>query len=385
MKIKWQNIKEKWQNIKITVQKRRWLKIVLLLLMALFVLSVVALCSPRVQEPAPLPPQELPPAPEPEPEPEPEPLPEPLLNPLTHLPLADEAALEKRVILVSIDNYKPARPQAGICTADVMYEVPAEGGISRLMGLFFTDTPEIIGPVRSARPYMVDVAREWRGLFVHCGGSPDALSYLAKGTVNWINEMGNGKYFWRDKSRHMPHNLFTSSENLYSFLEAKGWEQAQVPRAFSFYAKEEGPPASAALADIVNIDYSTNKNSYVYDQLSGLYARSISGEPHIDINTQSQVQAANILVQRVRSKVLDNVGRLEINLVGEGEALLFTSGTVQEGAWKRASLDEQTYFCGADGQEWRLSPGQTWIQLCDGITKVSYENSGEQLTTNDEV
>jgi hypothetical protein len=58
--------------------------------------------------------------------------------------------------------------------------------------------------------------------------------------------------------------------------------------------------------------------------------------------------------------------------------MLFTRGTVQEGVWKRASLDEPTFFYGADEKEWRLAPGQTWIQLCDGVTKVFYEDSAAE-------
>lgn len=367
-----------------TGQKRGFLKKSLLFMLALLLLCANTACAKKDGD--------LPPSPERKkpswfaPLLAPEPEPEPILNPLTHMPVTDETALERRVVVVSIDNDTPARPQAGISTADIMYEVPAEGGISRLLALFFTDAPETIGPVRSARPYIVNVAREWQGLFVHCGGSPDALNYLAKGEVNWLNEMANGKYFWRDKSRKAPHNLFTSSENLYIFLADKGWEQVNTPRALPFYGPEEGPPATALKADTVNINYANkiNRNTYTYDPQSKLYARSIGNEPHIDKNTEAQVQAANILVQRVKSKVLDSVGRLEINLVGEGEALLFTQGTVQQGAWKRASLDEPTYFCDADGAEWHLSPGQTWIQICDGVTKVLYEDSTaeEQLTIN---
>jgi hypothetical protein len=298
-----------------------------------------------------------------------------LLNPLTNLPLDDEEAKQRRLILVCIDNYKTARPQAGISAAELMYEVSAEGGISRLMALFFADTLKLIGPVRSARPYMVDVAREWQALFVHCGGSPDALNYLDTGTVNWIDEMSYSQYFWRDKTRDMPHNLFTSSANLYSFLQDKGWEQAVTPRALSFFAEDEGPPAEASLADTVYIDFPANKNTYIYDPQSWLYARSIDDEPHIDLFTGEQIQASNLLVQRIKSTVLDDEGRLALTLVGEGEAQLFTRGTVQEGTWKRASLTEPTRFYGADGAEWQLASGQTWIHLCDDITEVSYENS----------
>lgn len=347
---------------------KKILPLIVILLM-LLALPLLASCHKGNEEAPPAEPQR------PVIEAEPEPEPEPILNPLTNLPVADEAALARRVLVVSIDNFKAARPQAGISTADIMYEVPAEGGISRLLAVFYADTPELIGPVRSARPYMVDIAREWQGVFIHCGGSNDALSYLAKGEVNWLNEMSSSKYFWRDKKRTMPHNLFTASANIYEFLADKGWSEIQFPRAFSFYAEDDGPPSDSVLADIVHVNYSYAKNLYVYDADTRLYARSIGDAPHMDVNGEAQVQAANILIQRVKSKVLDSEGRLSINLVGEGEAMLFTRGTVAEGTWKRASLDEPTCFLGADGKEWQLSAGQTWIQLCDNLVKISYEDT----------
>ena len=81
-------------------------------------------------------------------------------------PLTGEAVEEllTRPIQVSIDNAAPARPQSGLSAADIIFEYPVEGSITRIQAIFYTKLPETVGPVRSARPYFVDTYNRlpWR-------------------------------------------------------------------------------------------------------------------------------------------------------------------------------------------------------------------------------
>ena len=310
-----------------------------------------------------------------EPEPEPEPEPPQILNPLTNLPVESEECLNRRMLLVVLDNVLNARPHYGIFFADLVYEMPVEGGASRLVAVFYENNQEIIGPVRSARLYMVDIAREWQGVFVHCGGSPESLSVLTRGYVNWINEITRGAYFWRDRSRRAPYNVMTSTELLYQYIEHREWDLYQKPRAFRFYGENEWRPMRHAQADIVRVHYRQAHNNYIFNRATGLYARYIGETPFIDANNGAQLHVANIIVQHVDSRVLDAEGRLRIDLVGEGTAKLFTGGTVQYGTWQRANIDSPTIFLNERGEEWRLNSGQTWIQIVDRNVTVRYEDS----------
>lgn len=300
-------------------------------------------------------------------------------GPLNHLKLDEQAQSEvlDRPIVVTIDNLSKARPQSGLAMADLMYELPAEGGISRYLAVFYCSSPDIVGPVRSARPYLVDVAKGYGGVYVHAGGSMDALSYLQKGSWPYINEFAYGSSFWRDKSRKAPHNLYTSIENLMEIITKKGWNEKIQPEALLFL--EEGETVEGERAELVKINYPYARNLYTYDSQTGLYLRQVNESNHLDAVTEEQIYAANILVQKVKSKVLDSEGRLEINLVGEGEAILFSQGITRSGTWKRSSLNSRTVFTDAlSGQEWKLFPGQTWIQVTDGTVSISYESlSGE--------
>ena len=278
-----------------------------------------------------------------------------------------------RPIVVTIDNYAAARPQYGISAADIMYELPAEGGISRYLALFYHGTSEKIGPVRSARPYLVDVAREWQAIYIHAGGSTDALSYLAKKPVLSINEISSPKEFWRDSERSAPHNLYTSTANLLDSFTSRGWTKSIQPEML----KISPMVGKSDPCNQIKISYPYAKTSYEYMADTGKYLRYVGGEPCLDGNTQEQLSPSNILVQKVSSKVLDKEGRLSISMVGSGEAWLFTRGMVWEGTWKRTSLDGKTIFTTDDGEEFLLSPGQTWIQVIDQNVKFSYEDTAE--------
>ena len=86
----------------------------------------------------------------------------------------------RRPLVVMLDNLYSARPQAALSEADVIYEILAEGLITRYMAVFYGDLPELVGPIRSARPYFVEKALEYDPYIVHVGGSMEALSDIKK-------------------------------------------------------------------------------------------------------------------------------------------------------------------------------------------------------------
>ncbi|MGI6361391.1 MAG: DUF3048 domain-containing protein [Bacillota bacterium] len=292
------------------------------------------------------------------------------------------------LMVVTIDNAPNARPQSGLSQADLLYELPAEGGVSRILAVFYHGQADVIGPIRSARPYLIDVAKGWQAVYVHVGGSNDALSYLSAGQLPYINEFSYGKYFWRDQSRRAPHNLYTSSENLQQILTEKGWEEQREITAWPFLAEgqtqlsvaqeaekavdEKAADISLPEATEFSINYISAKNKYQYDAESNKYLRFVGGEPYIDASTGEQIAVSNVLVQYVSSQVLDREGRLSIDMTGEGKALLFSEGVVLEGRWLCDDLESRTKFVDQEGQEWRMSSGKTWIQVVDQTVKVEY-------------
>lgn len=123
---------------------------------------------------------------EPEPIPEPEPV-YPYTNPLTGEGCETDVG-KNRPIAVMLNNHKKAVPQAGVSQADVIFELPAEGGITRMMGLFQSiDGEGEIGTVRSARDYYLSLALGHDAIYMHAGGSPQAYAYIKEWGVNALD------------------------------------------------------------------------------------------------------------------------------------------------------------------------------------------------------
>lgn len=276
-----------------------------------------------------------------------------------------------RPVAVTIDNYKGARPQSGLDKADLVYEVPVEGGITRYLAIFFHGKTDIIGPVRSARPYLIDISREWDAVYIHAGQSPQAQTYFKNTSVAHINEMFHSSGFWRDKSRRAPHNLYSSTDNLWHEIEKLGLDKSFVPEGFQF--RSEGEELSGEEATELSIPYSYGRVGYSYDEQAGTYKRFLNGSPYNDQVTGSQLSAANVIVQQVSVRAFDSEGRLEVDLIGEGKAWLFSEGRVQEGTWRKDAVTERTRFYDETGAQMRLKTGQMWIQVVPRQVQVSYK------------
>jgi len=283
--------------------------------------------------------------------------------------------LSGRPVVVTIDNLFSARPQSGLNKADLVYEVPAEGGVTRFLAVFYHGRADKIGPVRSARPYFIDIAREWDGIYIHCGESPQAQAYFKKGNVDHINEMFNPQGFWRDKSRKAPHNLYTSSDNLTEQISKRGWDRdVDVPGfVFAEETDETAGPGENEVVDEISIAYLNSNVVYKYDPASEIYQRFIDDKPHRDRETGEQLTAANILVQEVAVRVFDQEGRLEVDLIGTGNAYLFSAGQALKGLWKKDAVSEPTSFSDLQGNPFKMHPGQTWILVVPKDTVVAYK------------
>jgi hypothetical protein len=93
---------------------------------------------------------------------------------------------QHRPLGVMIENHEESRPQSGLSKADIVYEIVAEGGITRFLSIFYCQDAGIIGPIRSARTYFIDFISEYGNfpLYAHVGGAAqpgpaDALGQIS--------------------------------------------------------------------------------------------------------------------------------------------------------------------------------------------------------------
>lgn len=278
-----------------------------------------------------------------------------------------------RPLVVSVDNVGDAIPQSWLSKADMVYEFPVEGEQTRLQAIFHSEFPEHFGPIRSTRPYFVDLTREYKGIFLAHGWSPQAKEYLMSDVVPYINAMNSSCNFYRVDDKVAPHNSYIKWSEVKDKIKEEGWwDEKQDIRPFQFLAADE--EAAGEAATYIEMDYGSAHCEYTYNAEKDWYVRTIdNGEKYIDKETEKSIKAKNVLVQCVSSKVLDSKGRLEIDMCAGGEAMLFTKGKVIKGTWTRENLDSKSVFVDAEGNEFKFSVGNTWVMIADQNLDIDIE------------
>src|SRR3989339_496165 len=276
------------------------------------------------------------------------------------------------VVAIMIENHPDARAQqSGMDRANIVYEVPVEGGITRFFAVFDKNqTAEKVGPVRSARPYFLDWLREYcDALYMHSGGSPDALAKIKSDGIFDANEFWWGSYYWRDNNFDAPHNLFTSSAQWQKIFADYGGNHLSVGWV--------GWKFNTTSADFSGTDISAIKikyNAYYiiewkYDPVVKNFIRFLNGEQYKTVDG-SAVTANTVAVQTVTQKILDEVGRLELGTIGNGEARVLRGGKMTSGSWKKDNASGRTLFLDENGQEIEFMPGKIWVQIVPRATEI---------------
>jgi Protein of unknown function (DUF3048) N-terminal domain/Protein of unknown function (DUF3048) C-terminal domain len=301
--------------------------------------------------------------------------------PLTGRPVSPEVAA-RHPIAVMIDDHPRARPQSGLNAASVVWHAPAEGGVPRYMLIFQDTPPPAVGPVRSARQYFVEWAAEWRAMYVHSGGSPQALATLRRqGQGQWVYNADEfrwgGIYLWRIRERFAPHNVYSDDEHLRKLAGRLGADDTPIAAAWNF--QPDAPLSQRPRGGSIVTAYDYNRIGYTYDRRTNTYPRSVTGAaPQIDAADGKRVAPKNVVIMLVRFGRLNDghpeKGRQEAANVGEGVAWIATNGRTIKGTWRKESVTAPTLFFGPDGKPVTLTIGQTFIQVMRTGTKVTIRN-----------
>jgi hypothetical protein len=315
------------------------------------------------------------PAPEEEPTAAPEPEPEPQVAPLTGLP-TDEDLAARPVLVVKIENSPAARPQAGLDTADVVYEELVEGGVTRFMALFHSTVPEVAGPVRSARPVDVELIAGFgpAPALAYSGARGEVQDLLDGSPLVLITEGEPG--FFRSPDRQAPHDLYVRTEETLAEVTERG---AAPPSGEAAWRFSEEPPEGAETcpedaedcvdpgASIAVAMSTTFRTDFDLDEEAGVCRRAQDGEPS-EVTGDGRIGAANVVVLATEHEVggcCDTAGNpyVETRVVGSGRAVLLRDGRWYEGSWSKDAVDAPLLLLGADGEPFPLKPGPTWVLL----------------------
>lgn len=336
------------------------------------------------EPPAPPEPPVIPPPAE-EPEPEPEPYVPAGTNPLTGEAMEPEYE-SNRPIAVMLNNLKAAQPQLGVSRADIIYEVPAEGGITRMLGVYQSlEDVGNLGSIRSARSYYLELALGLDAVYVHAGGSPGAYRDIpAWGVDNLDGVRGDedAKLFWRDQERRKTkgyeHSLLTSGENIQTYLDMGSLRTEHeggyvYPQAFV----PDGTPAGGSPAEHVEVRFSAYKTgTFDYNAGMGKYLVGQYGKEYVDGDTGEQVAVTNLLVLETGISVIsgDTEGRLNVRLTGEGTGTFFCGGKSVPILWSKAERNSPFVYTLEDGKLLALGQGNSYVCIISPKTsKVTFE------------
>ena len=301
---------------------------------------------------------------------------------LTGLPTTEELR-NQRPLAVMLNNIVEGCPQTGTEEASIIYEVPVEGRITRLMGIFEDyESLDKIGYVRSSRDYFVYYAMEYDALYAHFGqATPYVGELLNSDRVDNISGAVSGierpapNTFHRSTDRKAPHNVYVDTEDLMKDITKLGYRTEHndsYTEKFTF--AENGidslyPSAKAATVlypggkstDAAN-GFSRVEARFEYNEEDGLYYRYQYGDKHIDEATGNQLAVTNVIFQYCHGEVRDENDYLAFGCHGGNgyKVQVFTEGKMVEGTWRRVD-DAPAEYLDENGEPIPINPGKTWI------------------------
>lgn len=301
---------------------------------------------------------------------------EPPRSPLTGRPI-NPRTLKQRPVGVMIENFWSVRPQSGLNRADVVVEAKAEGGITRFLAIYHSRGADVLGPVRSARPYYIQMALGFNAIYAHVGGSTFAMKNLKEWNVADIDQMIHPKPFWRVNWVAAPHNVFSATSRLRTEAKRLGYDTVGPSTGFEF--KEDEAPGVRPRRQAIVIDFSSRsyKVIYRYSPKLNSYLRYHGAFSHRDKITGNQIAPKNVVVLIMTTRQVGNTELINIKVVGSGKALVFQDGKVTAARWRKNSMNDQVVLTTPEGDPIALNRGQTWFEIIESMKKVAYTKASK--------
>ncbi len=278
----------------------------------------------------------------------------PPVAPLTGLADPDGQAQGRPALTVKVDNLdgQGVRPQSGLEAADVVYEEVTEYGITRFAAVFQSQVAADVGPIRSVRAIDPDLVWPLGGVFAYSGGAGPNVERIRQAPVNSLDETAAGDAMYRSETKDAPHDLFGRTQALFD----RGGQPVPPPPLFSYLGKRgsfAGEPVVAFTAGFA-LGYAP---TYTYDSATRTWKRDIGGQPFVMANG-AQIAPTNVIVQFTQY-----TGGGEGNVIGEGDAWVFSDAKLVRGRWVRPAREQPAQYLDAAGKPIELVPGPTWVEL----------------------
>jgi hypothetical protein len=290
----------------------------------------------------------------------------PLLDPFTGEPVK----VLGPVLAVKIDNIVYARPQTGLQSADIIYVIPVEGGLTRFMAVYSSHFPPVVGPVRSARQSDLDLLRQFgRPAFAWSGATPHLVPFIERASIVDLYALLVGGYF-RSASRVAPYNLYADTKQL--LAEAKGASKAR-DIGFRFGA----PPPGGTPTASYSVNYPAASYTFRWSAKDSRWLAWMDGAPAM-ATEGGQLGGSTVIVQYTQiatSRFEEYGGRPPYaKSIGSGKAVVLCDGRAYTVRWSRPDGRAGTTYTIANGQRMLFAPGQVWVVLAPD-NHASYLNA----------
>jgi hypothetical protein len=310
----------------------------------------------------------------------------PGVNPLTGLQVADLALLERRPLLVKVENLpREHRPQWGLSQADLVFEYYTEFGTTRFAALFYGNDAAQVGPIRSARFFDINLIRMYKAIFAFgsayegvynrlmssefanrlvleqngtcppmCRFEPDGLNLLVTRTLD-LTQYANQKGI--PNTRQNLEGMSFIADNSH-----KGMPVSQLFTRFSgaIYNRWDFDPASGQYLRFSDVKDDLDRINEVYAPLTD----RLTGQPVSVENVVVLLLPYQYLVKTATTEVLD------MAFTGKGTAYAFRDGQVNALQWQRPSVDAVVSLVKQDGSPYPFKPGRTWFEVMGVSTQL---------------
>ena len=309
------------------------------------------------------------------------------VNPLTGLAVYDPAFLERRPILVKVQNVpRESRPQWGLSRADIVYEYYIEYGDTRFAAVYYGNDSHV-GPIRSARHVDIQLVQMYKSLFIFGGAYDDLFELLLESDFadRLIREGPNTAAALTRLDPYGVNYLMVDTRAVEDVIALYGMDNSQPDLTGMKFEVE--PPQGAQTGTDLFVRFSGGMYSHwQYDPSLGGYLRFSDAEndydrdnpvyvQQFDRQTEEPIVAENVVIilapyAELSEETETSAGVYDVDLLGKGEAFLARDGVVQAVFWQRDEAGDVLTLVDGEGNPVPFKPGRTWFELMGKSSQV---------------
>jgi hypothetical protein len=316
------------------------------------------------------------------------------IDPLTGQPPSHAGLLSRRPLAIKVANYpRYIRPQSGLTLADNVFEYYIEGGLTRFIAVFYGNTSEWVGPVRSGRFFDENIQRMYQSFLVFKFADPRVLDYFKQSDFAQfivVPSMTGCSPFKLMSTRHIEvyNNSYFYTPNWDDCVDNNHLDN-NPPQFRSGFFNDLTPISDQPGTKIATYYSYDSYNYWEYDPTTRQYLRyqethdSRNGKPEeyqplMDNVTGDQVHASNVVVllaEHTFANTFDQEDEVyHIDLTTSGDAYVFRDGVAIPAHWTRADENQPLMLTGVDNSLIYLRPGITFYEVIGTHSFFDQEN-----------